>query len=107
VELASLGSSLKFCPIAEGGADVYPRPAPTSEWGATAAHAVLAAAGGGVCDTRFKTPAQQPQGWAAASGLCRDGGPEPGLARDTGGRSAPCPRRLGLGLPAQTGGALR
>jgi len=54
VELVNLGSSLKFCLIAEGGADVYPRLAPTSEWDTAAAHAVLAAAGGEVCDTRFK-----------------------------------------------------
>ena len=54
VELVNLGSSLKFCLIAEGRADVYPRLAPTSEWDTAAAHAVLAAAGGEVCDTRFK-----------------------------------------------------
>jgi 3'(2'), 5'-bisphosphate nucleotidase len=40
------GSSVKFCRIAEGGADVYPRLAPTSEWDIAAGHAVLAAAGG-------------------------------------------------------------
>ncbi len=54
VELVNLGSSLKFCLIAEGKADVYPRLAPTSEWDTAAAHAVLAAAGGEVCDTRFQ-----------------------------------------------------
>ena len=54
VELVNLGSSLKFCLIAEGRADVYPRLAPTSEWDTAAAHAVLAAAGGEICDTRFK-----------------------------------------------------
>jgi len=40
------GSSLKFCRIAEGLADVYPRLSPTSEWDIAAGHAVLAAAGG-------------------------------------------------------------
>lgn len=40
------GSSLKFCVIAEGGADVYPRFSPTMEWDTAAGHAVLAAAGG-------------------------------------------------------------
>jgi len=40
------GSSLKFCRIAEGSADVYPRLSPTSEWDVAAGHAVLAAAGG-------------------------------------------------------------
>jgi 3'(2'), 5'-bisphosphate nucleotidase len=48
-ELVSLGSSLKFCLVAEGAADVYPRLGPTSEWDTAAAHAVLAGAGGSVC----------------------------------------------------------
>ncbi len=43
-----LGSSLKFCILAEGGADLYPRLGPTSEWDIAAAQAVLAAAGGAV-----------------------------------------------------------
>jgi 3'(2'), 5'-bisphosphate nucleotidase len=47
-ELLSLGSSLKFCLIAEGAADVYPRLGPTSEWDTAAAHAVVNAAGGAV-----------------------------------------------------------
>ncbi|GEO82507.1 3'(2'),5'-bisphosphate nucleotidase CysQ [Pararhodospirillum oryzae] len=42
------GSSLKFCRIAEGVADLYPRLGPTCEWDTCAAHAVLAAAGGSV-----------------------------------------------------------
>jgi 3'(2'), 5'-bisphosphate nucleotidase len=42
----SLGSSLKFCILAEGKADIYPRAAPTSEWDTAAGHAVLLAAGG-------------------------------------------------------------
>jgi 3'(2'), 5'-bisphosphate nucleotidase len=46
--LLALGSSLKFCIVAEGGADVYPRLGPTSEWDTAAAHAVLTAAGGSV-----------------------------------------------------------
>jgi 3'(2'), 5'-bisphosphate nucleotidase len=45
-ELRPAGSSLKFCMIAEGEADVYPRLAPTMEWDTAAGHAVLAAAGG-------------------------------------------------------------
>jgi 3'(2'), 5'-bisphosphate nucleotidase len=40
------GSALKFCQIAEGSADVYPRFSPTCEWDVAAGHAVLAAAGG-------------------------------------------------------------
>ena len=44
----SAGSSLKFCWIAEGRADFYPRLAPTCEWDTAAAQAVLTAAGGKV-----------------------------------------------------------
>ena len=45
-EHVSIGSSLKFCILAEGRADIYPRAAPTSEWDTAAGHAVLLAAGG-------------------------------------------------------------
>ena len=45
-ELVSMGSSLKFCLVAEGKADFYPRLGPTSEWDTGAAHAVVLAAGG-------------------------------------------------------------
>ena len=44
----SIGSSLKFCLLAEGEADLYPRPSPTSEWDTAAGHAILLAAGGRV-----------------------------------------------------------
>ncbi len=44
----STGSSLKFCLIAAGEADVYPRFGPTMEWDTAAGHAVLVAAGGRV-----------------------------------------------------------
>jgi 3'(2'), 5'-bisphosphate nucleotidase len=47
-ELLPIGSSLKFCLLAEGRADVYPRLGPTSEWDTAAGHAVLVAAGGQV-----------------------------------------------------------
>lgn len=47
-ELIQAGSSLKFCRIAEGRADIYPRLGPTSEWDTAAAHGVLVAAGGRV-----------------------------------------------------------
>jgi len=42
----AIGSSLKFCVVAEGEADIYPRVSPTSEWDTAAGHAVLLAAGG-------------------------------------------------------------
>lgn len=48
VELQPLGSSLKFCRIAEGAADFYPRLGPTSEWDTAAAQAVVEQAGGAV-----------------------------------------------------------
>src|SRR4029450_9032196 len=40
------GSSLKFCRLAEGVADLYPRLGPTMEWDTAAGHAILTAAGG-------------------------------------------------------------
>jgi 3'(2'), 5'-bisphosphate nucleotidase len=45
-DYAGIGSSLKFCIVAEGKADIYPRLSPTSEWDTAAGHAVLLAAGG-------------------------------------------------------------
>ena len=45
-ERITCGSSLKFCRIAEGVADVYPRFSPTSEWDIAAGHAIVTAAGG-------------------------------------------------------------
>lgn len=50
----SMGSSLKFCRIAEGKVDFYPRFSPTYEWDTAAAQAVLEGAGGYVCDLNGK-----------------------------------------------------
>lgn len=50
VSLVQAGSSLKFCRVAEGEADIYPRLAPTCEWDTAAAQAVLEGAGGAVVD---------------------------------------------------------
>jgi 3'(2'), 5'-bisphosphate nucleotidase len=47
-DYVAIGSSLKFCIVAEGRADIYPRLSPTSEWDTAAGHAVLLAAGGRV-----------------------------------------------------------
>lgn len=47
-ELMSMGSSLKFCLVAEGTADVYPRMGPTSLWDTAAAQCVVEQAGGAV-----------------------------------------------------------
>ena len=51
-ELMSIGSSLKFCLVAEGSADLYPRIGLTSEWDTAAAHCVVCEAGGEVTDLR-------------------------------------------------------
>ncbi|MBC3434007.1 3'(2'),5'-bisphosphate nucleotidase CysQ [Pseudomonas sp. BW16M2] len=48
LKLASIGSSLKFCLLAEGKADFYPRLAPTCQWDTAAAQGVLEGAGGAV-----------------------------------------------------------
>ena len=55
------GSSIKFCIVACGEADIYPRYGPTCEWDIAAGHAVLNAAGGSVCtldgnDMRYGKP---------------------------------------------------
>ncbi len=47
-ELVSMGSSLKFCLVAEGKAHIYPRLGPTSEWDTAAAQCLVEEAGGAV-----------------------------------------------------------
>lgn len=56
VEFLSAGSSLKFCLVAEGKADVYPRFGPTMEWDTGAAHAVALAAGRKVLQAETRIP---------------------------------------------------
>ena len=55
-DLVSAGSSLKFCLIAAGEADLYPRFVPTMEWDTAAGHAVLSAADGSVLQVKDKQP---------------------------------------------------
>jgi 3'(2'), 5'-bisphosphate nucleotidase len=62
------GSSLKFCLIAEGLGDVYPRFAPTMEWDTAAGDAVLRAAGGAVLD-----PSRRPLLYGKAESGLRNG----------------------------------
>jgi 3'(2'), 5'-bisphosphate nucleotidase len=62
-ETRCVGSSLKFCLLAEGGADVYPRFGPTMAWDTAAGQAVLEAAGGAVC-----CPAGRPFRYGPANG---------------------------------------
>jgi 3'(2'), 5'-bisphosphate nucleotidase len=62
LSLTSIGSSLKFCLVAEGVAHCYPRLAPTSQWDTAAAQGVLEGAGGEVVDTQgqpFRYPVQE------------------------------------------------
>ena len=55
-DMKSAGSSLKFCLIATGEADVYPRVGRTMEWDTAAGHAVLLGAGGDVVRFDDHTP---------------------------------------------------
>ncbi|MBB1320008.1 3'(2'),5'-bisphosphate nucleotidase CysQ [Shewanella sp. SR43-8] len=60
-QMLSVGSSLKFCMVAEGQADVYPRLGLTSEWDTAAAQAVLESAGGKVVEYPALTALQYNQ----------------------------------------------
>jgi 3'(2'), 5'-bisphosphate nucleotidase len=64
----SIGSSLKFCLVAQGEADVYPRFGPTMEWDTAAGQAVLEAAGG-----RVTTPEGAPFAYGKAAAGYRNG----------------------------------
>jgi 3'(2'), 5'-bisphosphate nucleotidase len=62
LQLTTIGSSLKFCLVAEGAADCYPRLAPTSQWDTAAAQGVLEGAGGVVLNLAgeaFDYPARE------------------------------------------------
>ncbi len=56
IEVIAQGSSLKFCRLAEGSLDVYPRLGPTAEWDTAAGQCVLHAAGGAVLSTATGKP---------------------------------------------------
>ncbi len=56
VEIVSMGSSLKFCMVAEGLAHLYPRYAPTMEWDTAAGHAICNASGLQVIDQTTQAP---------------------------------------------------
>ena len=72
-DYVSVGSSLKFCIVAEGKADIYPRLSPTSEWDTAAGHAVLLAAGGRVYGLNGKPlPYGKPR--FVNQGFCATGG---------------------------------
>lgn len=63
-----MDSSIKFCRIAEGAADIYPRHGPTMEWDIAAGHAILEAAGGTVL-----TPQGEPFRYGKAADGFRNG----------------------------------
>ncbi|WP_293677995.1 3'(2'),5'-bisphosphate nucleotidase CysQ [uncultured Phenylobacterium sp.] len=63
-----MDSSIKFCRIAEGSADIYPRLGPTMEWDIAAGHAILETAGGTVL-----TPEGEPFGYGKADAGFRNG----------------------------------
>ena len=69
----SVGSSLKFCIVAEGRADIYPRLSPTSEWDTAAGHAVLLAAGGR-CDGPDGSPLTYGKSAFLNRGFCATAG---------------------------------
>ena len=54
-DLIYLGSALKSCLVAEGGADLYARFGPTSEWDTAAAQCIVEEAGGRITDTAMRT----------------------------------------------------
>ena len=56
VNIVSKGSSLKFCLVAEGNADIYPRFAPTMEWDTAAGQAICNAVGVNVIAEDTKQP---------------------------------------------------
>jgi 3'(2'), 5'-bisphosphate nucleotidase len=71
-ELRAIGSSLKFCLVAEGAADVYPRLGTTMEWDTAAAHCIVEQAGGRVVDAhnrplRYNKPSLESP-WVIACG---------------------------------------
>jgi 3'(2'), 5'-bisphosphate nucleotidase len=73
-ELIPMGSSLKFCLVAEGAADAYPRSGPTMEWDTAAAHCILELAGGYVTGDdglplRYNKPSLLNRGFIAAGFL--------------------------------------
>ncbi|MEN9201732.1 MAG: 3'(2'),5'-bisphosphate nucleotidase CysQ [Thermostichus sp. DG_1_6_bins_120] len=79
LEVSSLGSSLKFCRVAEGSAHLYPRFGPTMEWDTAAAQCVVEQAGGSVTNLqgdplRYNKPDlhNPPFMVAAAAGLWQE-----------------------------------
>ena len=79
-EVIGLGSSLKFCKLAEGALDLYPRFGPTSEWDTAAGQAILEAAGGVVIDPRGRPFRYNQRSTLLNGDFCASG--DPALARE-------------------------
>jgi 3'(2'), 5'-bisphosphate nucleotidase len=79
-ERVSAGSSLKFCRVAEGAADIYPRFGRTMEWDTAAGHAVLKAAGGRVVRTDGVVLSYGKPDFANPGFVALGSGPCPGFA---------------------------
>lgn len=75
-EFVSMGSSLKFCRVAEGVADVYPRFAPTCQWDTAAGQCIVEVAGGEVliCEGGESLPYGLTRGMVNPSFICRGAG---------------------------------
>jgi 3'(2'), 5'-bisphosphate nucleotidase len=56
ISIVNIGSALKFCMLANGKADIYPRYAPTCEWDTAAGQAIVEAIGGSVIQTENRKP---------------------------------------------------
>ncbi len=69
--VSHIGSALKFCRVAEGTADLYPRFGRTMEWDTAAAQALVEAAGGRVVDMQSGAPLRYGKpGWENTSFVC-------------------------------------
>jgi 3'(2'), 5'-bisphosphate nucleotidase len=67
------GSSLKFCRVAEGEADIYYRGGQTMEWDTAAGQAIVEAAGGAVLTTDGERLTYRKQGFANLPFVCTNG----------------------------------
>ena len=74
--LAPMSSALKFCRVAEGAADLYPRLGPTMEWDTAAGQALVEAAGGAVETLSPRAPLRYGKpGWLNPDFVCHGGAP--------------------------------
>lgn len=104
-QFIAMGSSLKFCLLAEGAADIYPRMGPTMEWDTAAAQCILEEAGGHITDLdgnplRYNKPVLRNSGFLARAdfqprefpkqGATHAGSESTKLLYEAGSRRTPC-----------------